>query len=97
LSFHTEEHAMKLWLLKPRDNLPENDNPWEPWHKKALGFIVRAEDEAHARHLAHLHAGAENHSAIEPWMDGDYSTCNELTGAGEEGVILCDVVSVTPR
>jgi hypothetical protein len=85
---------MKLWLLKPRDNLPENDNPWEPWDKKALGFVVRAETEAQARRLAHLHAGAENHSAITPWLEPDYSSCTELAAAGEPGIVMCDVVSV---
>jgi hypothetical protein len=85
---------MKLWLLKPRGDLPENDNPWEPWDHKALGFVVRSEDEAAARRLAHEHAYAENHNAMTPWLDADYSTCEPLRDDGPAMIVMCDVVSL---
>jgi len=50
---------MPLWLLRPREDLPVEDNPWEPWYDKAFGFVVRAKTEAIARQLANADGGAE--------------------------------------
>ena len=93
---------MKLWILRPLDNLPGDDNPWEPWYDKAFGFVVRAETEADARKLAHENAGDENRGEFlqreiaktkSPWLDGRYSSCVELTADGPTEVILEDIHS----
>ena len=90
---------MKLWILKPVDNLPKHDDPWKPWCDKALGFVVRAETEEEARKLAHEQSGDENPGAVlgnkiadtnSPWLDAKCSTCAELTAEGEVGVVLRD-------
>jgi hypothetical protein len=51
---------MTLWLLRPVENLPIDDNPWDPWYDKAFGFVILAETEADARALADKNAGDEN-------------------------------------
>jgi hypothetical protein len=92
--------SMKLWLLRPIEELPRGDNPWEPWYDKSFGFVVRAPDEQRARELAHSNARDENRGEFlgkktadtdAPWLDGKYSTCTELTSLGEEGIIMSDV------
>jgi len=86
---------MKIWLLRPKDNLPEDDrenNPWEPWYDKAFGFVVRAETELLAREIAGKNGGDETDGKTwhggNPWLDPLYSTCEELLGPGKPGVIL---------
>jgi hypothetical protein len=90
---------MKLWLLRPIENLPKGDNPWDPWYDKAFGFVVRAETETDARRLAHGDAGVENRGRFlgeriakttEPWLNSDYSTCVEITSDGSAGVVIRD-------
>jgi hypothetical protein len=90
---------MKLWLLRPVNKLPDNDDPWEPWFDKAFGFVVRAETEADARDMAHADAGDENRSTFlgrqtantrEPWKDAKYSTCVELLPDGLAEVVIQD-------
>lgn len=90
---------MKLWILKPVENLSQGDDPWEPWYDKAFGFVVRAETEEEARKFAHEQAGDENRGVFlgskiadtnSPWLDAKYSTCTELTVEGEAGVVLQD-------
>ena len=91
-------NSMKLWLLKPRENLPEDDNPWNPWYDKAFGFVVRATDRAQARALANKAGGDEtgptSHSVYrhggDAWLHPKYSTCEELIAEGPEGVVLRD-------
>jgi len=51
---------MKLYFLYPVENLPDNDNPWEPWFDKAFGFVVRAKNKDEARKFANEEAGDEN-------------------------------------
>ena len=91
---------MKLWLLRPVDDLRENDNPWEPWYYKVFGFVVRAENEEDARNFAHEEAGDENRGEFlsekttntkSPWLDAKYSTCIELLPDGDAGIVLRDV------
>ena len=79
---------MKLWILLPihRDGF----DPWEPWYDKAFGFVVRAETENEARQFANRNAGDENWDDKTPWLDGKYSTCDELVPNGEAGVVLRD-------
>ena len=90
---------MKLWILKPVDNLTKGDDPWEPWYDKAFGFVVRAETEDEAREFAHAEAGDENRGEFlstktantnQPWKDAKYSTCAELTAEGGAGIVMQD-------
>lgn len=95
---------MKIFELRPVENLKDRDNPWNPWYDKSFGFIVRAETEAEARKIANENAGDENRgdenrgeflnsktaNTKTPWLDKNYSTCIELTGNGEAGMIMED-------
>lgn len=90
---------MKLWVLRPVAGLEKDNDPWEPWYKKAFGFVVRAETEEEARSMADADGGAENYSGIGtskeyeivgPWLDSRYSTCEELTTEGEAEVVMRD-------
>lgn len=93
---------MKLWLLRPRENLPIADDPWEPWYNKCFGMVIRAATEKKAREMAASNkksprglpypkpAGDEGGA---PWLDQHYSTCTELDQSGEPEVIMTDVHS----
>lgn len=90
---------MKLWILRPVEDLPKGYGPWEPWYDKAFGFVVRAETEEEARKFAHECAGDENRGTFlggktadtnSPWLKAKYSTCVELRTEGEAGVVLQD-------
>lgn len=83
---------MKLWLLRPVKDLPDGDNPWEPWYDKCFGFVVRAKTEDDARQIAHAEAGDENRKST-PWLDPKYSTCEPLVNKGDAGMIIQDVAS----
>lgn len=50
---------MKLFELRPKENLPKGDNPWEKHYDCCFGFIIRAETESEARNFAHENAGYE--------------------------------------
>jgi hypothetical protein len=90
---------MKLWLLKPREDLLSGDNPWDPWYDKAFGFVVRAENEAEARTLANENGGDEVHTRYSdahdakyvPWLTPRYSSCVELIADGDPGIVLQDM------
>lgn len=93
---------MKVYILKPKNELPENDNPWEPWYDKCFGFIIRANSEKEAREFADENAGDENREQFfnkknakttNPWLDKNYTTCEELSDNGEEGVIMRNFAS----
>lgn len=92
---------MKLWLLRPNENLKTTENPWEPWYDKAFGFVVRAETEERARELANEDGGAETgeisnnvyRAGGDPWLDPKFSTCMELKSVGVEGVVIVDFKS----
>lgn len=85
---------MKIWKLTPRHDsiwwCVEGKDPWEPHHDKAFGFVVRAESEEEARWLAHESAGLENERipGVQPWLDDQYSSCEELPAVGRREVIL---------
>lgn len=90
---------MKIWLLRPRQDLKEDDNPWEPWYDKVFGFVVRAETEQDARELTNSvdevgfrFTGDERSLSgdFNPWTDPTYSTCVELTPEGEPEIIIID-------
>ena len=87
---------LKLWLLRPVEDLPDSDDPWEPWFDKVFGFVVRAETESEARVLAQAEAGAEKmdencDDTRTPWLEARYSTCDELTADGPAEVIIEDM------
>lgn len=85
---------MKLWKLTPRHDsiwwCQEGKDPWHPHHDRAFGFIVRAADAGEARWLAHQGGGDENHAldGVQPWLNENYSSCEELPPAGNPGVVL---------
>jgi hypothetical protein len=85
---------MKFWRLSPRhDSLwwcVEGKDPWEPHHDKAFGFVVRAATEEEARWLAQESGGAENGRlpGVRPWLDEQYSVCEELRPDGPAEVVL---------
>jgi len=90
---------MKLWLLRPKEDLSNGKNPWNPEYDKAFGFVVRADTEEQAREFAHEDAGDENSGKFandetadteQPWKDSKYSTCIELMADGKSGVVIRD-------
>jgi hypothetical protein len=89
---------MKLWLVKARDDLPKDDNPWDPWYDKNFGFVIRAETAEQARIIAQentsdegrIRASAKEYGDGIPWLHEKYSTCEELLSDGQEGLIIQD-------
>jgi len=89
---------MNLWLLRPRSDLPQDNDPWYPWfypkpNNKIFGFVVRAEDERAARELANRNAKNENcgkavNRTMTPWLESEFSTCVNLTPDGPAEVII---------
>jgi hypothetical protein len=75
-----------LWLLTARKDLPEDDNPWDPWYEKCHEMVVRAPNGIMARHIASENAGDEGKDA---WIDRRYSTCESLLVDGESELIIC--------
>ena len=93
---------MKLWVLRPALDLPDKDNPWEPWYDKTFGFVIRAGSAQEARAIAHKNAKDENRgefmgrktsNTTTPWIDPNYSTCCELRGGKRPGVVMEDYAS----
>jgi len=80
---------MKLWLLKAREDLGTDNDPWECWYDKAHGFVIRAEDETTARAIANQSGGDETR-VFDAWLSTEYSTCVELTADGESDIIIED-------
>lgn len=85
---------MKFWRLAPRHDTIwwciEGKDPWQPHRNRAFGFLVRARDEEEARWLAHQNAGDENGTldGVSPWLDQNYSTCEELPTEGAAAEVL---------
>lgn len=80
---------MKLYILKPQTNLPEDNNPWNPWYDKLHGIVVSAEDEGRARRLAQL-KGKDESGLGNVWLDENYTTCVELIPTEESKIIIMD-------
>lgn len=89
----------KLYILRPKEGLPEQDNPWEPWYDKCFGMVVCASDENEARVIANKNSGDENRGefmqkkiadTVTPWLDAKYSTCKILDGLFPKGVVIKD-------
>lgn len=81
---------MKLWILKPKENVDNYSqiiSPWNPWYDKFFGFVIRAESEERARKLAGLICGDEGDQA---WLDSSLSICKELLAEGNEEVVITD-------
>lgn len=76
---------MCLWLLKPR----EGAKPWEPWHNKTFGFVIRASSETEARSMAQ-EKGSDECDHLDAWTNESLSTCEVIPPDGEPGVILQD-------
>ena len=96
---YNKETKMKIFELRPKQDLDKNDNPWEPWYDKCFGFIVRAETEVKARKYAAKNAGDEDKSEYvdgkyirinHVWLEEKYSTCVELNSEGDAGIIMID-------
>lgn len=85
---------MKFWRLAPRHDMlwwcVDGKDPWSPYRERAFGFVVRAEDAEAARWLAHQAGGLENETVdgVAPWLDANYSTCEELRDDGNAEVLL---------
>jgi hypothetical protein len=95
---------VKLWLLRPRDDLPAERgvNPWEPWYDKCFGMVIRAESETAARLLAgRQRESFGNYVSWEnacdeggaAWVSEKFSTCVELSVDGDAEVIMRDIAS----
>lgn len=84
----------RLWILKPRRDLSNDNNPWKPWTDKVFGFVIRAHTAIEARIIAHRNAGHENDNMLltkdiqEPWLKSEYSTCEILAQDGRIGIVL---------
>lgn len=84
-----ETKQKRLWLLRPRDDLSEDDNPFFVPYGRALGFVVRAVTEDQARSLASRKQGDEGWNRLtSPWMLPEFTSCVELTPNGETEVVL---------
>ena len=84
---------MKLWILKPNDNLPV-DNPWSPWYDKVFGFVIRAKTEKEAREMANNKAKDENKEGVKNvWLNPKYSKCIVLRNIGKIEIIMRDFKS----
>ena len=68
---------MKLWLLRPKKNIPFFD--------VVEGFVIRAETERNARKMASKACGDEGPGL---WKLKTLSTCVELTSNGPEEIIV---------
>lgn len=93
---------MPLFVLQPQEDLPDDDNPWEPWYDKCFGFVIRAINEKEARKIAQANAGDEKRgeflnkktsNTTLPWLDEKYSMCTILLKTGESEIILSDFAS----
>jgi hypothetical protein len=80
-----------LWILEPRDDLTDEDNPWKPWFDRCFGLVVEAEDEQSARSLAHENCVATDRTILKDrcvFLDPKYTTCVNLTPSGHKRVVM---------
>ena len=90
----------KLYLLKPKSKyLEQNDNNYvndinkNPWYYTAASvvkIVVRAENEKQARELAEKEGGLESGEPYDPWLNPEYTDCQELLPEGEVEIIIQD-------
>jgi len=60
----------------------------EAYYDEVEGFVIRARDESEARDIAQFKGADEVKRGS--WCDPAFATCEELTGDGNGGVIMCD-------
>ncbi len=99
---------MKLWLLKPRpqwlvtEKVPPPGFGWRiietsPWAREwdsYHGMVVRAADEKEARAIAMEHCKSGDECRAHPvWTMPKYTSCEELTGDAEAGIVLADYLT----
>lgn len=77
---------MKLYLLRPIDDLSE---AWTPWYDKTFGFVIRAKNEHDARLAASLN-DQSRYLAVDCWLDDKQAYCVELKQDGDPEVIMAD-------
>ena len=76
---------MKLYLLKPRDDAPEDME--SGGYEMFYGFVIRAKNETSARNIASKQA-AVCLMRRDEWSDPGYTSCIEILKSGDEGIIL---------
>ncbi len=88
---------MTLWILKPIfDPPPDGPECWDPWYDCVFGMIIRAKTEEQARQIAKTNEGSEGSSSYHPrpptspWLDPEYTTCEELSIEGTADIIIAD-------
>lgn len=81
---------MKLWILRPVKDLPEDDDPWVDMYDCNFGFVIRADNESAARELAGKEVSCELRPQCNPWLKSEYTDCLELSEKGESGIIMED-------
>jgi hypothetical protein len=88
-----ETARTKLWIIGPRDDLPKDDDPWEPWFDKAFSMIVEARTEADARRIAHENCMCRDETSLHDrgvYLDPRYSECTELSPTGQERLVMAE-------
>jgi len=77
----------KLWLLTPIDC--GRNTAWDTYANRCFGFVIRAGSETEARSIATENGRAERYNPQgSPWETPLLTTCTELTGDGEIGIVL---------
>ena len=71
---------MNLYLVH---RLPNQTIEWDMFR----GFVVRAINEQHAREIANDHSAFDDDGYF---LTPEMSSCELLTGDGEQGIILSD-------
>jgi hypothetical protein len=82
-----------IWILEPRTDLPENDDPWKPWFNRCFGMAVEASAEQEAREIAHEKCVCCDQTILRDrrvFLDSRYTTCVELRPTGQSRLILAD-------
>lgn len=84
---------MALWILRPRQDLDKDDDPWDSPYNKCHGFIIRATTEGEARIMANFMGVDEKTSHRDVWIDSNYSTCEELHSDGLTNIIMMEFIN----
>ncbi len=79
----SHDRVMKIFLL---ECIPDTE-PWKPAYDRVHSFVIRAENEMHAREIASRNRGDEGPVA---WLNPEFSTCNEILPTGKASVIASD-------
>ena len=95
---------MKLYRLKPKNFISEDNDPWWIPYNCMLAIVVRADSEKRAREIAADNAGDERFNyplkfvrkselkerTVNPWLDENITVCEIVTCDGEEEIIMED-------